>query len=103
MAAIFGEFLKIPQEKGPEVELAVFGDEFYARYENRDGYSAVYDEDLGQFTYADLIDGGFVSTGVPITEKHPENIKEHLKESNEVRRAKAERRFAGRGSPTLER
>jgi len=29
MSAIFGETLTFPQENGPEVELVVFGDEFF--------------------------------------------------------------------------
>lgn len=42
MSAIFGEQLTFAQENGPEVRLVVFGDEFYARYENDDGYTALY-------------------------------------------------------------
>ena len=34
MGAIFNEFLIFPQENGPDVELVVNGDEFYARYED---------------------------------------------------------------------
>ena len=57
MSALIGDIKKIPQEKGPEVELAVFGDEYYARYENKGGYAAIYDEQMGLFTYAEVIDG----------------------------------------------
>ena len=35
MSAIFGEVLTFGQENGPDVRLRVFGDEHYARYENR--------------------------------------------------------------------
>ncbi|MDD1735983.1 MAG: metalloprotease, partial [Methanothrix sp.] len=64
MSVISGERLTFSQEKGPDVELKVFGDEFYSRYESLDGYSMVYDADLGLFCYAYLIKGEFVSSGV---------------------------------------
>jgi hypothetical protein len=57
MSSIFGEFLTFPQEKGPEVQLRVYGDEFYSRYENIDGYTVVYDQDHGLYCYALLISG----------------------------------------------
>jgi hypothetical protein len=63
MSSIFGEFLTFSQEKGPEVQLRVYGDEFYSRYENMDGYSVVYDQDHGLYCYAFLISGEFVSSG----------------------------------------
>ena len=47
MSAIFGEVLTFGQQNGPDVRLSVFGDEHYARYENLDGYTVVYDEALG--------------------------------------------------------
>ncbi len=56
MSAIFGEQLSFPQENGKEVELIVSGDEFYARHETLDGYTAVYDDpDVGKFCYAENI------------------------------------------------
>jgi hypothetical protein len=39
MSAIYNEYLIFHQDKGPDVELAVDGDEFYARYETTDGYT----------------------------------------------------------------
>ncbi len=54
MSAIFGELMSFDQDNGPEVKLRVYGDEFYARYETEEGYTAIYDEDLGLFTYARL-------------------------------------------------
>ena len=88
MSAIVGEILTFSQEKGPHVKLRVFGDEFYSRYENVDGYSVVYDDDLGLFCYAYLIKGEFVSSGVDLSKAAPEKIFRHLKESEEVRNAK---------------
>ena len=66
MSAIFGEILTFGQANGPDVSCRVFGDEHYARYEDLDGYTAVYDEELGLFCYARLAAGAFRSTGVPL-------------------------------------
>jgi len=67
MSAIFGETLTFPQENGPEVELVVFGDEFYSRRETKDGYTVIYDDKLGQYGYAILCEGEFASSGIPIS------------------------------------
>ncbi len=56
MSAIFAETIIFPQENGSDVELVVFGDEFYARYETKDGYTVVYDPDRGLYCYALLMD-----------------------------------------------
>ena len=47
MSAIFGETLVIEQENGLEIELVVWGDEFYVRYETKadvrpDGRTSVF-------------------------------------------------------------
>ncbi|MDF0594147.1 hypothetical protein P0O24_11200, partial [Methanotrichaceae archaeon M04Ac] len=81
MAAIVGETLTFEQENGPEVELVVFGDEFYARYETVDGYSVVYDYQRGLFCYALLIDGELVSSGVSLEESRPAGLKNRLSAS----------------------
>jgi hypothetical protein len=47
MVARLDEILTFEQENGPDVELVVFGDEFYARCETRDSYPVVYDTDPG--------------------------------------------------------
>ncbi len=100
MSAITGEILTFSQEKGPDVKLKVFGDEFYSRYENLDGYTVVYDIDLGQFCYAYLIKGEFVSSGVDLSRAPPEKIWRHLKESEQVRNSKFETRYARMNPPT---
>lgn len=92
MSAIFGEFLTFPQAKGPEVRLRVFGDEHYARYENANGYSVVYDQVVGRFCYARLLANRFVSTKVSSDQTPPSGIVRHLQESLSVRQAKAEER-----------
>ena len=67
MSAIFGEALTFGQANGPDVPLKVFGDEHYARYEDLNGYTAVYDDERGLFCYARLSAGSFRSTGVPLS------------------------------------
>lgn len=89
MTAIYGERLTFGQRNGPEVQLVVFGDELYARYETLDGYSAVYDDASGLFCYARLVDGAFVSSGVPVTAPPPPGAVPHGKESDAVRQAKS--------------
>jgi hypothetical protein len=89
MSAIFGEILNFAQRNGPEVALRVFGDEHYARYENLDGFSAIYDEQLGLFCYARLSAGSFRSTGTPLSEPPPEGLVRHLQESQDTIVARA--------------
>ncbi len=99
MSAISGEILTFSQEKGPDVKLKVFGDEFYSRYETPDGYTAVYDVDLGRFCYAVLIKGEFVSSGIDLSQSPPNKTWRHLKESGEVRNGKFEMRYAKMSPP----
>jgi M6 family metalloprotease-like protein len=99
MSVISGEKLTFSQEKGPDVVLRVFGDEFYSRYESLDGYSMVYDADLGLFCYAYLIKGEFVSSGVDLSQVPPDKIVRHFKESEEVRNEKFEMRYARMNPP----
>lgn len=96
MSAIFGELMSFDQEKGPEIKLRVFGDEFYARYETEEGYTAIYDDDLGLFTYARLKDGRFLSSGLDLSRPPPPDLEKHLEESDEVRLDKAAKRFSRR-------
>ena len=88
MSAIFGETLTFGQEKEPDIKLVVFGDELYARYEDVNGYTVVYDPELGQFCYARLAAGGFRSTGVPVGAPPPADLARHLQELPEAVRAK---------------
>ncbi len=96
MSAIFGELLTFSQEKGPDVRLRVYGDEFYARYETVNGYSVIYEQSLGRFVYALLRDGHFISSGVDLSMGPPAGVSPHLEESDETRSAKAENRFSRR-------
>ena len=92
MSAIFGERLTFSQEKGQEVKLVVYGDEFYAQYETEEGYSVIYDSDLGLFCYAFLKDGAFFSSKIPINKSPPQDLEKHLQEAGDVRLAKADLR-----------
>jgi hypothetical protein len=92
MSALFGQRVTVPQERGPDIDLRVWGDEFYARHETLDGYAVVEDPNLGLYAYARLEDGRYVSTGVPISEPPPPDLPKHLEESRTVRAAKAERK-----------
>ena len=87
MTTIHGERLTFGQRDGSEVQLVVFGDELYARYETVDGYSAVYDDERGVFCYARLVDGAFVSSGEPVTAPPPAGAVLHGHEADAVRRA----------------
>ena len=92
MSAIFGETLTFGQTKGPDVRLKVFGDELYARYEDLNGFTVVYDQGRGQFCYARLAAGLFVSTEVPLDRPPPAGIVRHLQKSPEAIHAKTEAR-----------
>src|SRR4029453_6105806 len=92
MSAIFGERLRYPQEAGPDVQLMVWGDEFYARRETISGYTGVYDQKLGLYCYAQLAQGWFVTTRVPISKPPPPEIPPYLNQWPLVRG----RRFAVR-------
>ncbi len=89
MSALFGEHVSLGQENGPEIELVVYGDEQYARYETPAGFCVIYDDQLGLFTYARLEDGAFVSTGVAATDAPPPDATLHGEEDPAVRRARS--------------
>lgn len=92
MSAIFGETVSFPQDNGPDVDLVIFGDEFYSRRESPTGYTAVYNSDLGLYCYALLEAGEFVPSQVPITAPPPSGLRPHLKESDSVRQRKVSER-----------
>ncbi len=89
MVGMFGEKVPLSQANGPDVELIVKGTNIYATYETLDGYPVVYDEALGLFCYASLIDGEFVTTGIPVSASPPPNVERHAKESEDVKMRKA--------------
>lgn len=101
MSFLFGQQRQLPQENADPIVLVVFGDEFYARYETLEGYSVVYDSNIGLFCYASIAQGQFISTGIPATETPPFGIPRHLQESSEVIKAKVNRKSTTFLPPTL--
>ena len=100
MTGIFGDTVSFKQEKGPEISLVVRGDESYARYETPEGYTVIYDPELGLYSYALTDDDGkFVSSKIPTTEPPPPNLSLHVEESFPVRAAKAEAKIKKRSPP----
>ena len=93
MSALTGETLICGQRSGAEAQLRIFGDEFYARYETLDGYSAVFDKGVGCYCYALLAVGRFVSSGTPIRKPAPNRLQKHLKEDPDVRNEKFEQNY----------
>ena len=100
VTGVFGQTATFSQEKGPDIELVVFGDEWYARYETPAGYPVIYDEQKGLFCHAVVVEGRFLSTGVPATEAPPADAQRHARESQAVRRSKIRQKRAARGGST---
>jgi hypothetical protein len=96
VTGVFGERVMLGQANGPDVELVVRGDEWYATYETTSGHSAVYDDQAGLFCYARLVDGRFESTGVPVSQPPPGDVQPHARESDRVRRSKVAERHVAR-------
>ena len=99
MSGIFNEQLTFKQENGPDVRLVVIGDEHYAQYETVDGYTVVYDAQKGLYCYAQTVNGRFVSTGIPMSDPPPPEIRRHITESEVVRQEKFTLRHATRQPP----
>lgn len=92
MVGVFGEKVSLGQANGPDVELVVRGTELYASYETPDGFPAVYDDSLGLFCYALVVDGQFESTGIPVTASPPAGVERNARETDEVRQKKIQER-----------
>ncbi|MCX6677199.1 MAG: M6 family metalloprotease domain-containing protein [Methanothrix sp.] len=94
MSAILGESLLFPQRNGPQIRLRVFGDEFYSYLENDVGFSVVYDAENGLYSYARLLGGRLISTGISLDQVPPAGVKRHLRESQEVIASKFDERYS---------
>ncbi len=88
MSVLIGETIVCGQRTGGDVQLRIFGDEFYARYETNEGYTVVVDKDYGCYCYALLATGRFLSSGIPIGKPLPDGVSKHLKEDPDVRNEK---------------
>ncbi|MCP4253108.1 MAG: M6 family metalloprotease domain-containing protein [Candidatus Scalindua sp.] len=93
MCVLINETRTFPQGDGPDVQLKVFGDEFYSRYESASGYTVVYDPDIEKYSYAILVKGHFASSGVPISKPAPDDIRRHIQEDKNVRNNKFDTRY----------
>ena len=92
MVGIFGEKVPLGQANGPDVDLVVRGTELYATYETPDGFPAIYDDALGLFCYARVVDGQFESTGVSVASPAPQGVEQHAVETDDVRARKIQER-----------
>ncbi len=93
MSALTGETIVCGQRGSAGAQLRIFGDEYYARYETLDGYSVVFDKDIGCYCYAQLVAGRFVSSGTPLYKPAPAGLQKHIKEDPQVRNEKFERNY----------
>ncbi|MBN2565580.1 MAG: M6 family metalloprotease domain-containing protein [Candidatus Eisenbacteria bacterium] len=91
-----GDEVTIRQPDGSLIVLLVWGDEFYAVGETRDGYTVVRDPDTRMFCYARLSADGseLVSTGIPANEAPPlRGLAQHVRisQADAVERARSAR------------
>ncbi|MBA4387017.1 MAG: hypothetical protein C0404_03490 [Verrucomicrobia bacterium] len=90
------------QPDGTTFKIRLFGDEFYAVEETLDGYVVVRDTNTWFFCYAELDQDGkaFVPAGkekklenrVGKTDPEKLGLKKHIRESQEIRKEKAQKR-----------
>lgn len=100
MCVLLGRTRTFPQSDGPPIQLRVFGDEFYARYETLDGYTVVYDTQREKYCYAILVKGHLVSSGAPTDKPVPMGLLRHLQEDKEIRNRKFNQKYGMMRPPT---
>ena len=85
-----GKATEFVQPGGVRLSLRVFGDEFYARTETKDGYTVVFNPADKTYYYAQLgADGeSLVPSKVAADKAPPSGLQKHLEESNKVVAAK---------------
>ena len=86
-----GDAFVLGQPDGSRVDVRVWGDEYYQRVENLDGFTLVRDPGTGVICYADLAVGGdrLISTGVPVSDPAPAGLARGLKLTPTARGAAA--------------
>lgn len=94
MCLLLGKTRTFPQGDGPAIQLRVFGDEFYARYETLDGYTVVYDMVREKYCYAILIKGHLSSSGAPVDKPVPLGLVRHVQEDKSIRNSKFDEKYA---------
>lgn len=93
MCLILGKTRTFSQKNGNDVQLRVYGDEFYARYETMDGYTVIYDTDKDTYCFAALAKGALISSGAPIYKPVPLGTVRHLQEDKTVRNKKFDEKY----------
>ena len=61
-------------------------------YETVAGFPVVYDDALGLFCYASVVQGSYQSTAVPVSAPPPPHLPLHAREADDVRAEKIRRR-----------
>jgi len=93
MCLVLGKIRTFPQKNGKDVQLKVYGDEFYARYETMDGYTVLYDTDKETYCFAVLAKGVLISSGAPIYKPMPIGVIRHIQEDKTVRNKKFDEKY----------
>ncbi|WP_022665711.1 M6 family metalloprotease domain-containing protein [Desulfospira joergensenii] len=93
MCLVLGRIRNFPQKNGADIQLRVYGDEFYARYETLDGYTVVYDTDKDLYCFSVLAGGRLVSSGAPTHKPVPLGVVRHLQEDKGIRNSRFDERF----------
>jgi M6 family metalloprotease-like protein len=97
-AAPFAKTISFTQPDGTAIELWGKGDEFYANFETMDGYTAVFDQTLKAYCYAELAadESQLVSTGIQVHRGDPEalGLSQHLRLGQEAVNRQVQERYA---------
>ena len=93
MCLILGKTRTFPQKNGKDVQLRVYGDEFYARYETMDGYTVLYDTDKEQYCFALPAKGNLISSGAPMYKPVPRGLVRNLQENKRIRNQKFDEKY----------
>ncbi len=76
----------LSQPDGPTFKAIQWGDENIHGWETEDGYTIIFDESFGWWTYADLTsDGSLISSGLLVgKDTPPANVKRHIRPEGEA-------------------